>query len=1213
MKSVTIRHLLILLVSIFLMSSADSADSAEVARWILDDGLSNPSSMTAADSIGSNDGTLQGSPVWTTGQIGGALDFDGSYGMVDFGAGSALDQTGPLSICLWFNKTGANANNNYGHLAGKNHTGGPADDSYFLKSMADDTLLFAVTYNGENINLQGTASVPLGQWHHMAVVYEPSTSMRIYLDGELYAETTSGVPASTASIYTPFTIGKIYGHTSAGYAFNGAIDDVRMFDTALQQSEIQSIMSQALTYAANPSPENGVRVETTLAQLTWDNPEPTETGHVIKSDVLFGTDSTMTTYTQIETGTLNESTDNFNLSQEQTYYWRVISYDVDGSGTVTSASSGPIWSFDTINPEPQVDAGPDQYAVYDNSLFEADLYGQASDEDGFTCLWTVEQQPGGSLVSFDDNTSLTPSVTCDVEGDYVLRLTVTDSGTPSKSSYDEVTVYAYENVVKPFTILALPDTQFYSQSYPQIFETQTQWIADNYVSNNIVFVTHLGDIVQTGTSITQWENADSAMSIIDGVLPYGIVLGNHDMDSSSDRGDNFRTYFGPSRFAGHPGYGGHSANGLNSYHTFQAGGYTFLSLHLDIDIPDTAIDYAQSVIDAHPGMPTIISTHVYLSNSSGRQPAPYIRPDGNSGEDVWNRLVKINDQIFMTINGHWHSERMETAVNDFGHNVYQVQVDYQSLANGGNGWLQMYTFKPYEDVIEVTTYSPYIDEYQTDGNSQFTMALDFETRFDYVRPVARWMLDDGLTDPASMTAVDSAGSNDAVLENYSAAAWTTGKVGGALQFDGSSQNVDAGSGAELDITGELTIMTWFNKTANSTNSYGHLIGKNKTGGSGGDSYYLKSMSNDTITFGVTPSGNVEMSGSAPIPQNQWHHVAAVFVPGQRMTVYVDGQLYSERTTDVPALTKSVTAPFTMAQIDTTSSGYAFGGMLDDVRVYDKALTQQQVLNIISSDDTGPVAYWPLDDAMYDPCTLTAVDEIAGNDGTLTNMTSGDWSEGLFDGALEFDGVDDRVEIPSSSSLDISGEMSLSLWFYKLGSNGASHYSHLAGINQCGGITGDAYFMKSQNNDTLTLGVAYGGSLVEMTGTASVSKNQWHHVVGVFVPGSSMTLYLDGKLYTSRDSGVPAAIEVTDANFTLGDIYNCSGYGLNGLLDEIQLYDRALSESEVLDLYLTSGLPFCYDILAGDLNGDCYVNLSDFGIFASNYLTCSDINNDSCQQ
>src|SRR5262245_31481720 len=70
-----------------------------------------------------------------------------------------------------------------------------------------------------------------------------------------------------------------------------------------------------------------------------------------------------------------------------------------------------------------------------------------------------------------------------------------------------------------FTIVALPDTQFYSSIYPQIFAAQTQWIANHVQNQNIQLVVGLGDIVDGGGDLTQWQNADAAVRLLDGQVP----------------------------------------------------------------------------------------------------------------------------------------------------------------------------------------------------------------------------------------------------------------------------------------------------------------------------------------------------------------------------------------------------------------------------------------------------------------------------------------------------------------------------------------------------------------------------------------------------------------------------------------------------------------------------------------------------------------------
>jgi hypothetical protein len=116
----------------------------------------------------------------------------------------------------------------------------------------------------------------------------------------------------------------------------------------------------------------------------------------------------------------------------------------------------------------------------------------------------------------------------------------------------------------PFSIAVLPDTQYYSQKYPAIFNAQTQWVVDNLARERIAFVTQLGDIVQSGAHGTtrnalQWQRADAAMDLLDGdravnpdsLVAYSATLGNHDYDTVSDKlsgASRYQEFFGPARY-----------------------------------------------------------------------------------------------------------------------------------------------------------------------------------------------------------------------------------------------------------------------------------------------------------------------------------------------------------------------------------------------------------------------------------------------------------------------------------------------------------------------------------------------------------------------------------------------------------------------------------------------------------------------------------------
>ena len=115
--------------------------------------------------------------------------------------------------------------------------------------------------------------------------------------------------------------------------------------------------------------------------------------------------------------------------------------------------------------------------------------------------------------------------------------------------------------VDEFTIVALPDTQFYSSLNPQIFAAQTQWIANHVQDQNIQLVVGLGDIVDAGGDLTQWQNADAAVRLLSGKVPYMMAIGNHDYDQNKAAG-----YFGYFGAAAGPAGKGYYSYDLGSWH-----------------------------------------------------------------------------------------------------------------------------------------------------------------------------------------------------------------------------------------------------------------------------------------------------------------------------------------------------------------------------------------------------------------------------------------------------------------------------------------------------------------------------------------------------------------------------------------------------------------------------------------------------------------------
>ena len=286
----------------------------------------------------------------------------------------------------------------------------------------------------------------------------------------------------------------------------------------------------------------------------------------------------------------------------------------------------------------------------------------------------------------------------------------------------------------PFTIVAVPDTQFYttSDTAAATFAAQTQWIVDNMAAKNIAFVTHLGDITENGNRIgyeAEWPRADAAMDTLDTVnLPYGLVAGNHDVLPIPPAASTmYEMYFGADRFTGDPWYGGHyGSTNLNSYQLFSAGGMDLIVLNLEFSPTQSIVDWANGILRSHQDRWAIVVTHYYLSQQSS---GPGIRftnnlwYSGKTPEQLWNELIYPNCNVVMVLSGHDPGEDRREDLNACGGQVHQLLQDYQGRPNGGNGWLRYFEFDPAQNQIRAFTYSPTLGQFEIDADSQFILPL----------------------------------------------------------------------------------------------------------------------------------------------------------------------------------------------------------------------------------------------------------------------------------------------------------------------------------------------------------------------------------------------------------------------------------------------------------------------------------------------------------
>lgn len=393
-----------------------------------------------------------------------------------------------------------------------------------------------------------------------------------------------------------------------------------------------------------------------------------------------------------------------------------------------------------------------------------------------------------------------------------------------------------------FTLGVLPDTQFYSRySTPDTgnlymqrygsepYAAQTQFLVDHQKDLNIPFTTHLGDVVDQSDVEQEWQVADRSMKILeDGGMNYSILPGNHDLVNNGP--GEFNKWFPASRAQRNSTFGGRytSANSENEYHVFEAEGQKYLVLALGWRADDAALNWAQSVIDAHPDLPTILTSHE-VNNIDG-DGTTFLSKD--YGEHLWQKLIRRNDQIFLTIGGHHHGAGYNVMTNDAGHEVVNVLQDYQMAYQGGNGLLGLLQFDLTAGELDMTALSPWVAKKPADKLNQFdhvvlddepdswTVSMNFAERFAGFAPswrpgeaddpdyaaAARDIVTRNYVEPHIEPGELPVDSKDFPVAERTAAHWRPGQttLGGKKLNDGAA----AGEGAVIpDVSGHGNDMT----------------------------------------------------------------------------------------------------------------------------------------------------------------------------------------------------------------------------------------------------------------------------------------------------------------------------------------------------------------------------------------------------------------------
>jgi hypothetical protein len=409
---------------------------------------------------------------------------------------------------------------------------------------------------------------------------------------------------------------------------------------------------------------------------------------------------------------------------------------------------------------------------------------------------------------------------------------------------------------------------------------------------------------------------------------------------------------------------------------------------------------------------------------------------------------------------------------------------------------------------------------------------------------------------AGTTTTDVSGNgNTGTLLN--GPAWTTGKVGKALGFDGRNDSVYVANASSLNTaTAGVTVSAWVYRSA--TQQGWATVVSRQQGSSYYERYYLGFEDGKYRWFVNTTSGYSDTTIGAAAPLGEWIHLVGTF-DGTDVKLYANGvlQFSSPHSGSFPTDTTGLTIGANYNDAARTPE-QVFNGKIDEVAFYSQSLTSQDVAQLYQGK-AGPIVRLALDEGLG----TTAADSSGnGNNGALQNGPT--WTIGKSGGGLNFDGVDDTLYIGNWAGLtSINTSLTVAAWVYRP----ANQPGFVSVVSREIGTTYNEHFLLGFEDGKYRwfVNTTNGESSLSLGGSSPTG--QWVHMVGTY-DGSTVSLYVNGALQFSTPHSGTFANDTT--GITIGVNHNSAAHlpdaAFGGTVDDVNIYASALTPQEVLQLY-----------------------------------------------
>jgi hypothetical protein len=442
--------------------------------------------------------------------------------------------------------------------------------------------------------------------------------------------------------------------------------------------------------------------------------------------------------------------------------------------------------------------------------------------------------------------------------------------------------------------------------------------------------------------------------------------------------------------------------------------------------------------------------------------------------------------------------------------------------------------------------------------------------------VGHWALDEG----TGTSAVDATGlNNDGTLTDMTPATdWISGKFGKALDFQINAGRVVTHSASVIDdlyLSG-MTVSAWIRPRSAGEYALGYIAAK---GPNYGDGWSFQMGTTRRLQFTGQGSTDVVARSTEVLSYDGiWQHVVATWdgsATAANVHLYVNGMEtpYSVQT-DGASIAGDASRDM---HIGGRSAGiYAFDGGIDDVRVYNRVLSSDEIADLYGSGNgcrppfvdatsgcpsTGMIANLKLNESSG----TTAFDSVGSYDGTLYNMDPNtDWVAGKLGNALDFDGTDDYVLASNVVSDFASSNWSFSVRIKHDAIVTTDLFNEQETVFSSRPTSSSDYpwiYLALRNSQYHFRHMNHSG-MSPSTAMAAQTAGEWVHLTGVF-EGRDVSIYKNGS-HVETITMPEDRLNLSNDDISIGYGYVMGNF--DGIIDDFRVYKRALSAQEVASLY-----------------------------------------------